>query len=247
MMNLFATLLFNIRAFGLRRGLRLPVFIYGKIKMRNIGTIRILCPLRHHLITIGTNHQIVTAPYTVFNNTGTVEIHGRVLINFGCVFTNKGTVVFRGNNIVGDRSDISIRQRLDVGYNTIFGFENHIADHDSHYLVDVNTHRVLPNSAPITLGRFNWFGGNCFIKKGTTTPDYLTVASPCSMLSKDYTALPPHSVLAGCPARLVKQGIRRICHYPTEDKIRDYFHQHPDAEYYQVDVNADLDEVCKLS
>lgn len=246
MINIFATLRFNIAAFGLSKGLRLPVFIYGKIKMSEIGTIRFKCPVRRHIVVIGTNYQIVSAPCTIFNNKGIIEIHGPVFLNYGSVFTNDGIVIFRGNNIIGNQTDINIRQRLDVGYNTIFGFESHIADHDHHYMVDVNTHRVHQNCAPIILGRFNWYGSNCFIKKGTVTPDYLTVASPCSMLSKDYTNLPPHSVLAGCPARLVKQGLRRICNYPTENKIRDYFQQRPDAEYYQIDENADLDEVCKF-
>lgn len=247
MINILATLRFNIKAFGLSKGLRLPVYVYGSIRIKNVGTIRLHCPVKRRLMVIGANHDIVAAPYTVFNNTGVVEVYGRVYLNYGSVFTNKGVVVFHGNNIVSHQSDINIRQRLEVGFNTIFGFESHIADHDYHYMVDVTTHRVRQNSAPITVGRFNWFGSNCFIKKGTITPDYLTVASPCSMLSKDYTDLPPHSVLAGCPARPLKQGIRRICNHFMEDEIRDYFHQHPDAQFYQVNEKADLDDVCKLA
>lgn len=246
MINILATLRFNIKAFGLSKGLRLPVYVYGSIRIKNVGTIRLHCPVKRRLMVIGANHDIVAAPYTVFNNTGVVEVYGRVYLNYGSVFTNKGVVIFHGNNIVSNQSDINICQKLDVGYNTIFGFENHVADHDHHFMVDVNTHRVYRNSAPIVLGRFNWFGGNCFIKKGTVTPDYLTVASPCSMLSKDYSALPPHSVLAGCPARPVKQGIRRICNFPTECKIREFFRQHPEAEYYQIDEHANLDDVCRL-
>lgn len=247
MINIIDTLRFNIMAFGLVKGIKLPVYIYGSIKMKSIGTIHINCPIRRRLIIIGTNCDTVAAPYTLFNNSGTIEIYGKVYLNYGTVFSNEGTVIFHGNNIVSNKTEINIRHKLDVGYNTIFGFENHISDHDYHFMVDVKTHKVYKNSSPIILGRFNWYGSNCFIKKGTITPDYLTVASPCSMLSKDYTSLPPHSVLAGCPARPVKQGIRRICHYPTECRIRDYFCQHPEADFYQIDVNANLDEVCKLT
>ena len=247
MINIIATLRFNIKAFGLIRGLRLPVIVYGALKIRHIGTIRVHCPLRRRLIIIGNNHESVVAPYTVFDNQGTVDVYGRLFLNYGSSFINRGEVIFRGKNIVGNQTVIDIRHRLDVGFNTIFGFENHVADHDHHFMVDVETHRVRQNFAPITLGRFNWFGGNCFIKKGTVTPDYLTVASPCSMLSKDYTALPPHSVLAGCPARPVKQGVRRICNHVIEREVREHFLQHPDAEYYQVDERADLDEICELA
>jgi acetyltransferase-like isoleucine patch superfamily enzyme len=246
MINIIASLRFSIKAFGPRKGLKLPIIVYGPIKMKTIGTINVHCPMRRGLIVIGSNNDTVSAPYTLFCNTGKIEIYGPLYLNFGSVLVNEGIVIFRGNNIVGNQTNINIRQRLDVGYNTIFGFENHIADHDYHFMVDVNTRQVHRNSSSITIGRFNWFGSNCFIKKGTVTPDYLTVASPCSMLAKDYSTLPAHSVLAGCPAHLVKQGIRRICNYPTENLIKNYFKQNPDAKSYQIDPNADLDDVCKL-
>lgn len=246
MINIIDTLRFNIKAFGFFKGLRLPVYIYGKIKIKKIGDFRILCPIKRRLFVIGTNHDTVAAPYTVFYNTGTIEVHGKVYLNYGSVFVNRGEVIFRGNNLIGNQSDINIRQRLDVGYNTFLGFESHVADNDHHYVVDVNTYRVYNNCAPITLGGFNWVGGNCFIKKGTVTPDYLIVASPCSMLSKDYSSLPPYTVVAGCPARPVKQGIRRIYNYHEETKVRDFFLQHPDEKFYQIDEQADLDDLCKV-
>ena len=246
MINILATLRFNIKAFGLAKGLRLPVFIYGHIKMRSIGTIHIYCPIRRHLIVIGTNHDTVAAPYTVFNNSGIVEVHGRVYLNYGSVFSNRGVVVFRGNNLFGNQCDINVHHKLVLGCNTFFGYECHITDSDHHYVADVNTRRVYRNSAPIRIGNFNWFGNNSFVKKGTVTPDYLIVASPCSMLSKDYSSLPPYTVLAGCPARPVKQGIRRIYNVGEEKKISSFFLQHPEAEYFQFVEDANLDEICKL-
>lgn len=247
MINILATLRFNIKAFGLAKGLRLPVYIYGSIKMKSIGTIRILCPIRRHLIAIGTNYDTVAAPYTVFNNTGIVEVHGKVYLNYGCVFVNRGEVVLRGNDLIGNQTTIDIFQRLDMGRNVSIGYETHISDDDHHFVVDVNTRRVHRASAPVTIGNFNWFGSNTYIKKGTITPDYLIVASPYSMLSKDYSSLPPHTVLAGCPARPVKQGIRRIYNFDEEARIANYFRQHPEETFYKTDEQADLDEICSLT
>ena len=246
MINILSTLRFNIRAFGLAKGLRLPVIIYGKIKMNEIGNIRILCPIKRGLITIGTNHNTVSAPHSVFYNKGTVEIHGKVIINYGTVLINRGLVVFRGNNAVGNQCDFNIHNLLDVGHDTFIGYESHIADSDHHYVVDINTRRVHRHSAPITIGNFNWFGSNCFIKKGTVTPDYLIVASPNSMLSKDYSSLPPYTVLAGCPAKPVKQGIRRVYSFKNEAKINKYFQEHPEENVYQIDEQTNLDDFCKL-
>jgi len=247
MINILSTLRFNIRAFGLAKGLRLPVFIYGSIKMKSIGTIRINCPIKRNLITIGTNHDTVAAPYTVFCNMGTIEIHGRVFINYGTAFVNKGIVEFQGNNLFGNLCDIDIEHHLILGSNTFFGYKSQVTDTDHHYVVDTATKRVYRNSAPIIIGNFNWFGSNCFIKKGTVTPDYLIVASPNSMLSKDYSSLPPYTVLAGCPAKPVKQGIRRVYKFANERLINDFFCKHSDEKYYQIDKDIDLDEFCKLT
>jgi acetyltransferase-like isoleucine patch superfamily enzyme len=246
MINLLATLRFNIKAFGLSRGLKLPVFIYGRIKMPHIGTIRINCPLRRGLVVIGVNHDTVVAPYTMFCNTGTVHVNGRVYFNYGTTFLNRGVVTFAGDDLIGKQCYFDIYQRLDIGYNVSIGYECHIADSDNHFVADVNTHKVHRNSSPIKIGNFNWFGSNCFIKKGTVTPDYLVLASPFSMLCKDYTSLPAHTVMAGCPARPVKQGIRRIYNFKVEAAVRDYFQSHPESEFYQIDHHADLDAVCRL-
>ncbi len=243
--NLLATLLFNIRAFGFTKGLQLPVYVYGRLKVKSIGKIIIKCPIKRELIKIGMNHDTVTAPYTLFHNTGTVEVYGRLRIGYGTTFCNSGTVIVRGNNLFGNKVDVNIRTRLDIGDNTFIGFESHIYDSDFHHVVDVDTRKVYRNSAPIIIGSFNWIGSNSFIKKGTVTPDYLIVASPNSMLAKDYSSLPPYTVLAGCPAKQVKQGIRRIYNYTLDLEIGQYFIQHPEANYYQLDEQADLDEICK--
>ncbi len=246
MINILSTLRFNIKAFGLVKGLRLPVFILGKIKVKSIGNIIIKCPIQRGLIMIGVNHKTVLAPYSLFYNTGTIEVYGKVRFNYGMTFLNSGTVVFRGHDLIGKQCYFDIRQRLEVGHDVSIGYECHITDSDNHYVVDVNTHQVHRNAAPVSLGNFNWFGSNSFIKKGTITPDYLIVASPFSMLSKDYSSLPPYTVMAGCPARSVKQGIRRIYNYGEEDKITKFFQHHPEEDCYQLDKDLDLDEFCRL-
>ena len=246
MINIFSTLRFNIQAFGLVKGLQFPVFIYGKIKIGEIGDIRIMCPIRRRLLVIGSNHSTVAAPYTVFHNTGIIEIHGRVFLNYGSVLSNSGLIVFQGNNLFGNQTDINIVNRIEFGRNTSIGFESHITDNDHHFVLDVTTHKVSRNNATITIGSFNWIGSHCFIKKGTITPDYFIVASPCSMLSKDYSSLPPNTVMAGCPAHPVKQGIRRIYNFSEERKIKEYFTKHPEIEYFQYDEDANLDEICRL-
>lgn len=247
MMNILAMLWLNIKAFGLIKGLRLPVYIYGSIRLRHIGTIEIKCPIRRGMCVIGSNHRMVVAPFTVFDNQGIIEIHGPVFLNFGTMLSNHGTIVFGENVLIGNKSEIRVYQRLEVGGNTSIGFDSHITDSDMHYVVGVETRRVYSNVVPIRIGRYNWLGSNCFIKKGVVTPDYLIAASPNTLLTKDYSNFPPYTVLAGAPAKPVAQGIRRIYNFDNERRIRRFFMENPGASFYQVDKWIELDDFCTLS
>ena len=247
MVNILATLWFNIKAFGLIKGLRLPVYIYGPVKLRHIGKIDIKCPVRRALWVIGLNHRSVVAPFTMFDNQGVIEVYGSVYLNFGSTLSNHGTIVFEGKNLIGNKTDIHIYQRLEVGCNVSIGFDSRIMDSDMHYVVNVESRRVYSNTAPIRIGRYNWFGSNTFIKKGVVTPDYLVVASPNALLTKDYSNLPPYTVLAGAPAKPISQSIRRVYNFHNEQQISQFFKENRNASFYQVGDDAELDEFCGLT
>ena len=247
MINILSTLRFNIRAFGWRKGLRLPVTVIGNLRTVNIGQINICCPLRRGLIIIGTNHKTEVALYTLFNNSGVIDVHGNVYINFGTMLSNKGHIVFHGNNVIGSRSEIQIASSFEMGKNTILGYCAHVTDSNMHFMIDTESRQVMRDSTAIRLGSFNWMGSHCFIKRGTITPDYLTVASPNTLLCKDYSQVPPHSILAGAPARVLQQGRRRIFNYPIENALRRFFNQNPDQTNYSFADNVDVDELCAFS
>ena len=237
----------SVRAFGLRRGWRLPIYVYGRLRLRHVGEIRLCCPLRRRLMVIGSNHGFVVAPFTLFDNQGVIELHGPLYLNYGSMFSNRGTIIAGGNNIIGNRSEIRVTQRLELGFNTILGFDCHVLDSDMHYVVDVASKVVARNSAPIRLGSYNWIGSNCYVKKGTVTPDYLTVASPNTLLLKDYSELPPYSVLAGTPAHVVRTGVQRICNYALEAQLRTFFAEHPHSDSLQLDDGVDMQEAFTLT
>ena len=245
-LRIIDTLLFNIRAFGLRKGLRLPVYIYGKVKVYQMGKIEICCPIKRAIVIIGMNAHDTSAPYTIFNNKGVIEIHGRTYFHHGCRLTNQGKMVLGANNIFSHNTQFDIKERIDFGHDVSVGYDSVFTDSDVHYSIDVQKRRVYRNTKPIRIGNYNWFGSSTHIKKGTITPDYTMVASPNALLSKDYTDIPPYTILAGSPARPIKQGLRRVYKFRSENMIRQYFAANPDAEYYQIDNDVDLDDFCKL-
>ena len=131
-----------------------------------------------------------------------------------------------------------------MGSNSRLGFHGFIMDSDDHFTVDINTRKVYRNCKPIKIGAFNWFGNTTIIKKGVVTPDYLIVASTNALLTKDYSSLPPYSVLGGMPAKVIKSGIRRVFNLDNESDIIKFFKSNPEAMSYDVDPEINLDEFC---
>lgn len=242
--NLYRTLLFNIKAFGLLKGLKLPVYVYGKVKVYSMGKIDVKCPLRRGLITLGMNEQDVALRYSIWNNQGVIEVHGPVYINFGTKITNQGTIVFSGGNAFGYACSLIVKERLEFGHDTSMGYYSEISDTDAHYTIDVNTRKVGALTKPVYIGNFNWMGSHSYIKKGTRTPDYTIVASPNAMLCKDYCRdVEPYSILGGSPAKVIAKGKRRIYNFKNEQMVREAMRQKGE---YSVSEQVNLDEFCRF-
>ena len=118
-------------------------------------------------------------------------------------------------------------------------------DSDDHYTVDIANRQVSYNKKEIIIGKYNWIASHSYIKKGTKTPDYLIVASANALLTKDYTSLPPFSVIGGSPAKLLKSGVRRIYNSNMEQKVNQFFKENPYTSSYKIDNSIVLDDVCK--
>lgn len=243
-LNIFQTLLLNIRAFGLWKGLSFPIYVYGKVRIYNMGRWKINCPMRRGLIKIGMNAEDTALPYTIINNDGVLEIHGSVWINHATRLSNKGTIVFAGNDIVGHACVFDIRRRIEIGRNVSIGYCSEFMDSDDHYLVDVESRKVFSNEKPIRIGDFNWLGSHTYVKKGAVTPDYTITASPNALLLKDYSSeIPPFTILGGCPAKPIGTGKRRVLNFKHQGDIASALKNKP---CYEVDMSIDLDEFCSL-
>lgn len=74
-----------------------------------------------------------------------------------------------------------------------------IQDSDNHYVVENGKNKS--NTQPIIIGNHVWIGKNVLILKGVHIGDGVIVAAG-SVVIRD---VPPNSLLAGNPARVVKK------------------------------------------
>lgn len=241
--NIYKTLLFNFLAFGIKGALKCPVYIYRNTKIYSVGKINIECPWERGMIKIG-KLDLKSQGVTKFLNKGNITVRGYVEIGGCTILENYGEIVFDGYNRIGDGSFILIREKFIVGEQIRLGFHCFVMDSDDHYTIDIETKKVARNTKPIILGKYNWIASHSYIKKGVITPDYLIVASANALLTKDYSDLPPYSVIGGNPVRLLKSGIRRIYNKEEERNLKEYFREHVDEKIYKYDDLDDVDRIC---
>ncbi len=118
---------------------------------------------------------------TFFRYMGGIQIGNNVSINRGCEFftsANLGTII-------------------DIQDNVTFSpnVKIYSAGHDYKYL-------DLPDtSGDVTINEYVWIGGNSVILQGVNIGAY-SIVSASSIVTKD---VPPYSIVAGIPAKIIKK------------------------------------------
>lgn len=160
-----------------------------------------------------TNNRITVGPG--FRNRGLVVMvvgHGNEL-RIGADVAWGGLITLYGDGLVveiGDRCDakgvrlIAHHADVRIGADCLFAKDIEIRSSDIHKLRDRASGERLNPPAPVAIGRQVWVAGGAFIGKGVTVPDGCVVGAH-AVLTRPFTE--PDCVLAGQPARVVRQGV----------------------------------------
>lgn len=244
-LNIIKTIYVNYRALPIKQAIYLPIYIYRGVKIYKLGKIIINTPnLKRGMISIGRITYKSQGEGKLLN-LGLIEFRGATTIGGGFIIENLGTIIFKGNDRLGEGVTLLIRDKLEIGKYSTLGFRCFLMDSDDHFTINCNTLEIGRNKKPIIIGRRNWIANSTYIKKGTITPDYTIVASANSLLSKDYSGIEPYSVLGGIPAKKIGSGIRRIYNFKEEARINKYFIDNPDIDIYIPNIRPEgVDEYC---
>lgn len=245
--NFIKSLYVNLCLMPLRDALKLPILIYGKCTLYELGgRVRFNVPVKKGLLKIGQMD-----PVRSYYSKSFLSIRGELVVG-------ANVTLRRGINIqilkdacvqlddyvyIGDNCTIISRNKIHLGIGTRVGNNTTFMDTDFHFIINTETKQVKNNVKPIYIGDYNWIGGNCIIKKGTKTPKGTILAGPYSMISKDYSnRIPEYSIIAGSPAKLLCENYRRINNNPIESKLWEVFKTGKDV--YTFDENLSIDSIC---
>lgn len=181
----------------------LSVDFFGKGSTVSIGAD---CTSSNSLIRLGNNCNIEIGKNCILN---CLEVYA----------LNSSSIV------IGDYAKFtwSVRIHAHEPYNVKIGDDCLFADgvwitvSDMHAIIDKETRERINPGKSVTVGDHVWIGASATVLKGSIIEDGAVVATGSIVSGR----VPPHSIAAGIPARIIRSGIEWINEldtsiYPTD-------------------------------
>lgn len=243
-LNLFKTIIINLKLFPLKLAIKFPIYLYGKIDIRNTSGKGIIgVPSSSGMMKVGLNDSSLFG----FGSPSKTRfcIKGRLCINGNNIRFANGTIVvvkekaclkLEGNNLINTESMIMCSHEIVFCRNARISWQGQVLDTNFHYSID-QERKVSKRNRAVLLGKNVWIGNRVTINPGTIVPDYSIVASN-TLLNKDYSSEGPMVLLGGIPGRKLKSGITRVFDKNDEELADSLFEQNPELEIVQLPSNS---------
>ena len=213
--NPLYTLYFNLVFFPIKQAIHVPVFVYGWPRLYSqFGLMLIEGKCKTGMVKF--NVTIPGGPQNAIGNTE-LSVWGKIIFR-GTAQIGSGNKIVVGENalltlgkgtLITSMVNIVCYKEIVVGNYSWITHRCQVMDSNMHYLADFINYKVLPLAAPIKIGEYCWICNSATIVGGAIIPDKTIVASN-SLVNKDFSSIPPMSLLGGIPAKLIKTGLRRI-------------------------------------
>ena len=172
--------------------------IMNQVETRPRWFIRILSPLYRHRGKHSVIHSSVrmdTPPYRKFSLGDYSVIESFACINnaVGDVIIGNYTRIGLHNTIIGP---VTIGHHVNLAQGITVTALNHKFENP-----DIRIDEQGVSTKPVVIGNDIWVGANAVILPGITIGDHSVIAAG-AIVTKD---VPPHSLVAGVPAKVIKQ------------------------------------------
>lgn len=224
--NWLKTLEINFFLLPFTIAIKLPILVYGKCELGMLnGKVNFSTTPYKGMLKIGITDPFRSVESTSFVHIqGTIEVGEQVVLRRGIHMHIVGMLRLEDHVYIGDNNSIYASKCIIIKKGTRVGNNTSFIDTDFHYIINTQNNTVKDNTLPVEIGEQNWIGGNCIIKKGTKTPRGTIIAGPYSMTSKDYTiVINEYSLIAGSPAKLLIENVRRINNTESEKALYEHF------------------------
>ena len=246
----YKTLLANFKLLPFKQAIHLPLVIYGPTQLvLSRAKIKLNVKPRFGLIKWGYNQDFFVPtkmPSMLFMINGLLIINGPVRVSAGCTFRVSGKVNLGKCCRIGGNCKILCNNYVEIGGYSAMAFGSIVCDTNFHYIQYQNS--VANCSGSVIIGNLVFIGNNASIVKGAKIPQRAIVSSK-SFVNKDFSAAPNGALIAGSPAKVLRDGYYRIFSPNLEKKMLNYFKDNPDMQVYQMtDNDIDIpDDIYEIS
>lgn len=130
-----------------------------------------------------------------------LTVNGNFMVNEESYIwiTHSGHLILNGG-FINEKVTITCASEIYIGKNAHIAREASIRDYDGHY-IETPEYRT---AKPVYIGDNVWIGYRALIMKGVTIGEGAIIAAN-SVVTKD---VPPHCIVAGNPAKIIRQNIK---------------------------------------
>ncbi|MGI2800774.1 acyltransferase [Photobacterium damselae] len=187
LLGLPKTLYFNLKYFGFKKGIKLPVILSSNVLLRNCkGCVFVKEGSRIRIGFGDVGIFDIEKRRTIWDVTGLVNFLGDAFIGHG----TKINVLSDGELVIGDSFRISAESSIICTKKIIFGINNLISwdvlimDSDFHHVVDNNNQNRMGNSSDIIFSDNVWIGCRCLITKGVFINNNTVISAGTTLYKK---------------------------------------------------------------
>lgn len=228
-LNLLLTIYLNFRSFPFLQAIRLPIFVYGSPRIYNlVGSMKMTCKkitpgmIKFNYVMPGAPN--CTSGKSEINNEGTILFNGRGEIGTGTkIRVALGATLKIGNRFkITDMCNVGCLNSIVLGDDTWIVHRSQIFDSNYHFIEDLNTRKIPKMTKYVVIGKRCWICNSVSVCAGAVIPDNTIVASS-SLVSKDYSNIPPYSLLGGVPAKVIKVGVRWLKKGTLQNEVTNFY------------------------
>ena len=176
--NWLATFRLNYRAGGWKMVVRMPIRVYGSLKLSHVGKIILPCDARKNMLIINTDHEDYTASSgkAELNILGTWKLGGSLHIGPDCcIFVAEDALLEIGaDTFLGRDTQIHCYHHVSIGKG-VFAGEMYICDSTNHKIFSAGNEK--PMLGQVVIGDGVYLGFRTMLLKGAVIPAGSVVGS----------------------------------------------------------------------
>lgn len=211
--SILKTVYVNFSKLPFRQAIYIPIIITRNVKIYSFsGNIKLEGRAHTAMVRFG----FLGEDNMYWKNERTLlKIDGKLILNDKIAFASgvlirvekNATLRIEKNVKISNKVKIICYTNIHIKKNSRIAWETQIIDTTFHYIREKDSGLFAPLNSPITIGENNWIGNRTSIMKGAITPNYCIIASG-SLVNKPIFV--EYSIIAGTPAKLVKEGVYRV-------------------------------------